>query len=89
MNLYGIKDMTADKVGQVMEAVNDGIAIRQFSVALTGQPKKFRDEFMLLRLGSRDEQTGTIFPLEGGPKQVVMTLNDDDLDQIQLFREEK
>lgn len=58
--LYSIKDVVAEEFGPVFEAVNNGVAIRNFSNVL--KETKYPEDYELYKLGNYDESTGEIIP---------------------------
>lgn len=58
--LYSIKDVVADEFGPIYEAVNDGVAIRNFSKIL--QEVTYPEDFELYKVGEFDVKTGEIMP---------------------------
>ena len=54
--VYVIKDTVSKLFGNMFEAVNDEMAVRQFEYGLKSYP--FRQDTQLYRLGEFDEETG-------------------------------
>jgi len=63
MSLYVIYDRVAQESGAIMEAKNDGIALRKYQDALTKVPSP-TDEFQLLHLADIDHETNKITLVE-------------------------
>lgn len=65
MNLYVIYDRVAEQSGPIFEAINDGIAFRQYEQVM--RQATIPDDYMLLRVGSIDHdinKVDTIYPAE-------------------------
>ena len=52
VNLYTIRDRMADETGNLFEAVNDAVAIRQYKHLLNQNPHAKSEDYQLLKLGS-------------------------------------
>ena len=57
-HLYSIFDRVAAEYGPIFEAVNDGVAMRNFNQSVEKAPAK--DDYFLVRLGLRNSITGAI-----------------------------
>lgn len=60
-NLYVIYDCLAKETGPVFEAKNDDVSRRAADNLLSATPEKYRDSFILLFIGSVDDE-GTLTP---------------------------
>lgn len=63
-NLYVIYDKVAEESGPVYQAVNDGVAVRQFKSTIEKIPSSLRDEYQLVCIGMYDSKTlkGSLTP---------------------------
>lgn len=53
-NMYTVFDRVAEEAGPVFEAVNDGVAIRQFRNLLKDVPSYQHGDFRIYRIGTFD-----------------------------------
>jgi len=67
--LYSILDRTAEMLGPIFEAVNDGVAVRNYSNVIAKTQQEYRNDYALCRLGEFNSKTGEIIP-EFPPKMV-------------------
>jgi hypothetical protein len=58
--LYTVRDRVAEESGPIFQAKNDGIAYRAYSELLQSATNSKPDDYMLLHLGSYDNETTTI-----------------------------
>lgn len=74
VSLYAVYDVKADGFVYPQIHVNDAVAIRSFHVACTSPDTVFNqcpDDFSLVHLGSLNQDTGELTPLDNGPLPVV------------------
>lgn len=65
VNLYVIVDRVAGLSGPIFEAVNDGVARRNYVAAM--EKNNYRADYELLRIGEFDHETNRIFPEDPVP----------------------
>lgn len=58
--LYSVYDKTADEYGPVFQAVNDGVAKREYN--RLGIPESLKKEYSLHKIGYFDSKTGDVVP---------------------------
>lgn len=63
MKLYSVKDQVAEKFGPVFTAVNDGVAVRQFTGIL--KQVDYVGEYDLYCVSEFDDETGSIKAVNG------------------------
>lgn len=59
-SLYVVKDIIADKCGPIFQAENDLVALRAFKKLLSKIPFEDHNEFICLRIGNYNDDTGEI-----------------------------
>jgi len=60
MYMYSVRDKAAEQFGPIFEAINDAVAVRQFKILLAKVDVRFKEEYMLYKIGSFDKETGNI-----------------------------
>ena len=55
--LYVIYDKVAEEAGPIFQAINDGIAVRQFAQTMKDVPYSIREEYVLYGIGEVDSKT--------------------------------
>ncbi len=73
--LYVFYDVTAQECNEPFTANNDGVALRNFSVALAKQSPDFQAEFELHCIGEIDMET-MVFVTEECPREVKVVLDE-------------
>lgn len=63
MKLYSVKDLVAEKFGPVFTAVNDGVAVRQFTGLL--KQVDYVGEYVLYCVAEFDDEHGSIKAVNG------------------------
>ena len=91
MKLYSVKDQVAEKFGPVFMAVNDGVAVRQFTgllkqVDYVGEydlycVAEFDDEHGSIKSVNGDDGLGSLSPLSVANGLDVMRVRDDDKEE--------
>lgn len=91
MKLYSVKDQVAEKFGPVFMAVNDGVAVRQFTgllkqVDYVGEydlycVAEFDDEHGSIKSVNGDDGLGSFSPLFVANGLDVMRFRDDDKEE--------
>ena len=91
MKLYSVKDQVAEKFGPVFTAVNDGVAVRQFTgllkqVDYVGEydlycVAEFDDEQGSIKAVNGDDGLGSFSPLFVANGLDVMRFRDDDKEE--------
>ncbi|NLE01519.1 MAG: hypothetical protein GX640_16765 [Fibrobacter sp.] len=91
MRLYSIKDQVAEKFGPVFTAVNDGVAVRQFTGLL--KQVDYVGEYDLYCLAEFDDDSGSISTVNGdtgfGSFSPLFVANGLDVKRFKDEKEEK
>lgn len=64
MNLYTIFDKVAEESGPIYEAINDGVARRNYVNTMRNTPSHLRGDYALFRLGSYDSKNMSVEALK-------------------------
>lgn len=75
IRLYQVLDLVAQRtLGPILTNYNDAAAVRVFTEALNDARtslSKAPQDYALVLLGEQDEETGSLFPLDGIPTVVL------------------
>lgn len=70
LGLYTVYDIIAQEAGPVYEAVNNGVALRNYNSMLEKLDESVRGEYKLYMIGSRDTNTMKIIPID--PQEITV-----------------
>lgn len=64
VGIYTVHDKAAERYGPLFEAVNDAVALRNFSLSMDKVPDFILPDYQLIRVGSMDKVDGQVYILE-------------------------
>lgn len=78
--LYSIRDCLAEEYGPLFQAVNDGVAVRQFQKILVDIPISSRGDYVLVCFGKMDTVSGDIHVTP--PQEIYSSRENDTMEGI-------